>query len=320
MSERFAAVHMLTANGEHCQVVKGFRDVYVVAQKLHDQVWSASNTAHRKVVLKCAPEIRLQREREILQQFESNSCIRNFIDHGNEPPFLVLEHLELGALKSSSERSFSRQDVKFIAHNVLSALASLHAKGIAHTDIKPDNILLNFNASGTRVVDAKLADCGDACDVGLQTDPRGTAHAIGAAIFRSPEALLGLKWSTPTDIWSFGATLLSLIFGRNFHIFKPPKVSADDAEFPVHVLIQQARYFGPFPLTYKSFLDEEQEKILAAIHIHIEEQCIRKPFSQVEDEELTPEDKIFLCEIMRLDPRDRPTAKELLKHDWFAIS
>jgi hypothetical protein len=48
---------------------------------------------------------------------------------------------------------------------------------------------------------------GDACDVGLATDPCGTGHVIGAAIFRSLEALFGLRWSTATDIWSFGATV-----------------------------------------------------------------------------------------------------------------
>jgi serine/threonine protein kinase len=48
-----------------------------------------------------------------------------------------------------------------------------------------------------------------------------------------------------------------------------------------------------------------------------EEQGIRKPFSQVEDKEITPEDRAFLCDIMQMDHRDRPTAKALLKHDWF---
>ena len=84
-------------------------------------------------MLKCGPEVRLQREKEILQQFVGDSCIRNFIDHGKEPPFLVLEHLEFDALRSSSEARISRQDIKFIARSVLSALGSLHAKGIAHT-------------------------------------------------------------------------------------------------------------------------------------------------------------------------------------------
>ena len=112
---------------------------------------------------------------------------------------------------------------------------------------------------------------------------------------------------------------MSLLWGRGFHIFKPVDVSRDDPEFPVHVLIQQARYFGPFPLSYKTFLDEQQERILAAIHIYIEEHDMRKPISLVEDKEITPEDKTFLCDIMRMDPRDRPTAKALLKHDWFRV-
>ena len=112
---------------------------------------------------------------------------------------------------------------------------------------------------------------------------------------------------------------MSLIWGRGFHIFKPADISAGDAEFPVHVLVQQARYFGPFPLCYKTYLDEEQERILAAIHIYIEERGIRKPFSQVGDKEITTEDKVLLCDIMQLDPRDRPTAKALLEHDWFDV-
>jgi len=69
----------------------------------------------------------------MLQQFVGDSCIRNFIDHGKEPPFLVLEHLQFDALRSSSEARISRQDIKFVARNVLSALGSLHAKGIANT-------------------------------------------------------------------------------------------------------------------------------------------------------------------------------------------
>lgn len=56
---------------------------------------------------------------------------------------------------------------------------------------------------------------------------------------------------------------------------------------------------------------------MAAIHIYIEEQGIRKPFSQVEDKDITSEDRKVFCDILKMDPRDRPTAKELLKHDWF---
>lgn len=103
---------------------------------------TSSATARDQVVLKCAPEIRIHREREILQQFEGHSCLRNFIDHGKEPPFLALEYLELDALKASGQAKLSRQDIKFIARSVLTALESLHAKGIAHTGILSSSFAL----------------------------------------------------------------------------------------------------------------------------------------------------------------------------------
>ncbi|RMY80671.1 hypothetical protein D0862_12636, partial [Hortaea werneckii] len=304
-----------------------------------------SCAAHDHVVLKCASQKRLQREKQVLQKFKGHACIRQLIDHAERPHCLVLEHLHEDALRSARKAPISRRNIKTIARNILSALKTLHANGIVHTgdktftldlikgaladlhrkqDIKPDNILLNYDREGATVIEAKVADCadvdiskGDAFDANLTTHPHGAAHIIGAALFRSPEALFGLPWSSSTDIWSFGATLISLFWGRGFHIFKPAGVKADDPEFPAHVLMEQARYFGPFPLRFKELLDEESESVLAAIHVLIEQQGTRKPFSLVRDEEVLPEDKEFLCDVMKLDPLERPTARELLQHRWF---
>ncbi|RMZ04897.1 hypothetical protein D0860_06158 [Hortaea werneckii] len=123
---------------------------------------------------------------------------------------------------------------------------------------------------------------------------------------------------TVQDLTLSVVKLMSLLWGRGFHIFKPiDGVSADDPDFPAHVLMEQARYFGPFPLRYKELLDEESESILAAIHVLIKQQRTRKPFLLVEDEEVLPEDKEFLCDVMKLDPLERPTARELLQDRWF---
>ena len=37
--------------------------------------------------------------------------------------------------------------------------------------------------------------------------PLDEGHIIGAAVFRSLEAILNLRWKAPTDIWSFGTTV-----------------------------------------------------------------------------------------------------------------
>lgn len=77
------------------------------------------------------------------------------------------------------------------------------------SDIKPDNVLVNYGSGRCRFREVELGDCGDACFM----DPRDhlklgeNGHLIGAHMFRSPEAMLNLRWGTPTDIWSFGTTV-----------------------------------------------------------------------------------------------------------------
>ena len=50
---------------------------------------------------------------------------------------------------------------------------------------------------------------------------------------------------------------------------------------------------------------------------HIEENQLSAHFARAGDKQLTKEDKIFILKIMRLDPRDRPTARQLLDDEWF---
>ena len=98
---------------------------------LTDHIYSTA--ANERSVIKNAPEVRLRREMEVLRQFEGDAYIRQLIDHGKEPPFLVLEYLECDALRSSLKARFPRRDARLIARSILSALESLHGKGIAHT-------------------------------------------------------------------------------------------------------------------------------------------------------------------------------------------
>jgi serine/threonine protein kinase len=74
-------------------------------------------------------------------------------------------------------------------------------------------------------------------------------------------------------------------------------------------------FFGPFPLTYKTLADSKTLNYLAEIMNNVPQ---RKPFYMIKDKEFEPEDKNFLLKIMKLDPRDRPTAKQLLKDSWFS--
>lgn len=91
----------------------------------------------------------------------------------------------------------------------------------------------------------------------------------------------------------------------------------DDPEYLAQVLLKQASIFGPFPPSYIDIANEERQAILAVVNNYINENGLRKPFSMAEDSELSIEDRNFICKIMRMDPRERPTAKQLLEDSWF---
>ncbi|KAL5335444.1 hypothetical protein BJX70DRAFT_323270 [Aspergillus crustosus] len=72
-------------------------------------------------------------------------------------------------------------------------------------DIKPDNILVNYGEENgeVRFTDVQIAGCGST--VQSNSAYANDSDVIGAFVWRSPEAHLGLGWGTPTDTWSFGA-------------------------------------------------------------------------------------------------------------------
>ncbi|RFU34332.1 hypothetical protein B7463_g2008, partial [Scytalidium lignicola] len=190
-------------------------------------------------------------------------------------------------------------------------------------NVKPDNIFVNYGSGSSRFTEVELGDYGDVCFV----DPKDhlkvgeEGHAIGAHMFRSPEAMLNLRWGTPTDIWSLGTTLISLIWGGGWHIFKPDPKDAgpDDESYPNHVLVKEIAYFGPVPSSYSEFLPKDSEtwELLGDTTQYIIDNKKWKPFAMAEDPELSEEDRAFICRIMKLDPRDRPTARQLLQDPWF---
>jgi serine/threonine protein kinase len=88
-----------------------------------------------------------------------------------------------------------------IITQILSAVAFLHGKGVAHRDLKPDNILMCDGGI------AKLGDFGSARVVRDNMTGRVTT-----CWYRSPEEMLGCpKYPKEGDMWSIGCILAFLV-------------------------------------------------------------------------------------------------------------
>ncbi|OGM48357.1 hypothetical protein ABOM_003420 [Aspergillus bombycis] len=293
----------------------GKKGLYTITKQLQESVWLAVTPNKETVVVKSVQHFRLGNERDVLLRFQTRSpYLRTLLDEIEDPPgppALILKYLDDDLWNASNCKTLTRLEVKYVAKRVLEALAVLHGEGYVHTDIKSSNVLVNYQESDIRFSDVQLADFGST--VHMNSPYAQDGDAIGTPILRSPEAQLQMRWGTATDIWSFG--LISLIYGEGFHIFKPD-VSADDDEYELKILMKHHRCFGPFPASYEEIADGDRIAVLIWIMQNSPPETLR-PFRLTSAREICHGDKEFVLKIMKLDPRDRPTARALLEDDWF---
>ena len=117
--------------------------------------------------------------------------------------FLVMEHCAGGSLRArAASHPVNAQSVMRWGRELADAMSQVHARGIVHHDIKPDNIL--FTADGI----VKVGDFGAA------------NRNIGTAPYVSPEHYRGeadLK-DPRVDIYALGITLLEVLLNHGVFI------------------------------------------------------------------------------------------------------
>ncbi|OBT60781.1 hypothetical protein VE03_09959 [Pseudogymnoascus sp. 23342-1-I1] len=147
------------------EILKGNLSTYTITKQLHPSVWLATNLAGVNSIIKSVRHWRLENERDVLRRFQDRAPgLRPLVDeiqHAEgelEAPAIVLRWFENDALNACSRRRLTRREVKYVAKTVLEALEVLHGKGFVHTDIKPNNILVDYNSQKTRISTAPLGD------------------------------------------------------------------------------------------------------------------------------------------------------------------
>jgi len=99
--------------------------------------------------------------------------------------------------------------VQLYVYQACRALAHLHAGGVAHRDIKPQNLLVDAGRGHL----LKLCDFGSAAYLG-QGQPLLVAY-ICSRYYRAPELIFGAtNYTSSVDLWSIGCVLAEMFRGR----------------------------------------------------------------------------------------------------------
>lgn len=129
---------------------------------------------------------------------------------GNRP-YIVMEHLDGEPLSARLTRSpdLSFAEVIVILSDILSGLASVHATGILHGDVKPENVFLAVDAEGA--LSAKLIDFGVSRSIHESDE---SARLAGTPPYMAPEQLQrdGVV-DTRADLYAVGVIAYEIFGG-----------------------------------------------------------------------------------------------------------
>jgi len=122
--------------------------------------------------------------------------------------YIAMEYIEGQSLRESinSNKRFSPEEVKDLMDPICNALAYAHKKGVVHSDIKPENILLDKNG---RIV---IVDFGIART--STSNITQTVLFMGTPSYMSPEHFKGRRLDARSDIFSIGTVFYEIITGH----------------------------------------------------------------------------------------------------------
>ena len=129
-------------------------------------------------------------------------------DLAGRPIWLATEYVPGPTLAAAVARfgAMPAGAVRHLAAGLAAAVADVHAQGVLHRDLKPNNVVLS--PSGPRLIDFGIARTGD------QTALTRTGSAVGTPGYLAPEIVRGGEPSPAADVFALGAMLAFAATGR----------------------------------------------------------------------------------------------------------
>ncbi|KAI2635770.1 kinase-like protein [Hypomontagnella submonticulosa] len=249
-------------------------------------------------------------------RFNHSPYLRALRDTVPEQKMFVNEYLT-DHLLNFAFQDISLRTQKRILRDTLRGLSTLHDQNIAHLDIKPNNIMVDYHDTpeGIVVDRVQLSDLEDSTHIPPGQALRGLQ--VGNQFWRSPEAHVQGAVGKPSDIFSLA---LVFIFMRlKLVIFRIDSAPGVDLTQPI--LERQISTFAEWD-DFESFIDYLGRKHpwtreLWRMADSFNSENPRRPFGLWKSEALDPDFKDLIKKMTNFDPRRRITAQEALDHVWF---
>ncbi|MGH2951105.1 MAG: protein kinase domain-containing protein, partial [Solirubrobacterales bacterium] len=142
---------------------------------------------------------RFRREARVAARLTHPNLVAIYDYEATERPYLVMEYIDGGNLHERIEAGEVPEPER-LAGELLSALRHIHASGVLHRDVKPENVLVGGDGR-SRLTDFGIAQPRDA------TSLTQTGQVIGTERYLAPEVMAGEPASELSDLYALGVVL-----------------------------------------------------------------------------------------------------------------
>jgi predicted ATPase len=202
--------------------IDGYRIIGLLGRGGFGTVYRAADEGGRSVAIKVAradqpgASDRLDREVEALRAVGAPHVplVHRSGRLADGASYAVLEFISASTLAdvlASPQAPFSAAAFAACAEQLLDALEAVHARGLIHCDLKPENVFLEQNPARARLFDFGLVRSSAEPQ---SAPPSGDGAIEGTPEYMSPEQCSGLATVDPrSDIYSLGVILYEMLTG-----------------------------------------------------------------------------------------------------------
>lgn len=205
------------------QSIKGYTLHELVGTGNFGAVYRASQTSvGREVAVKVILP-KYANDATFIRKFESEARLVARLEHPHIVPlhdywrdpngaYLVMRYLSAGSLRRllSQQNALTIETIERFVSQLCEALNIAHRNQVIHRDIKPDNILVDDDASN-----AFLTDFGIAKHLSGSTEYAEEDGLTGTPAYASPEQIRSQKLLPASDIYSLAFTIYEMIVGHS---------------------------------------------------------------------------------------------------------
>ncbi|KAH6710896.1 calcium/calmodulin dependent protein kinase [Leptodontidium sp. MPI-SDFR-AT-0119] len=267
-------------------------------------------------ILKAVPASQFDYIQGIYRSLRCNPYLRLSVDAVPERSMFVYRYFA-DHLLSFAQKELPIRLTKRILKDSLRGLAALHDQNIVHTDVKANNILVDWENRPLDIAikEVQLADIEDAAYVDPNSDIVGIQ--IGNLMWRSPEAHTQGRVNKPSDTFSFGIVCIYAVTKQV--IFSIEGEDLGEGEEPLAVVLErQISYFADeegLNGLLRHLGDSPWCQVLETLRDGFNKTNPRKPVSLWKG--IDKDFRDLVTGLTKFDPSKRLTAKEALQHPWF---